>query len=166
MKKSPTLLMKELKLIKSKIDKVHEDDAENSTVPARKTFSSQLEPDYDSGYSYDNNRKLVKELQKREMDIHMALNRFNANTKVDGYDMTMSEALVRLGQIRSELKAVSPLADMPECPKDKRPYVVDGIRVRCFDGDKAKEDLEALQIELANLQVAVDKTNLNSVIDC
>lgn len=165
MKKSPTLLMKELKAIQTEIARVHVTDERDSSVP----LNDNYEPRYASSYSYEENRNMVKELQKREMAIHTALNVFNMNTKIDGYDLTVSEALVKIAQLRSEIKVLTPMVSHQETfmtDYSSRYGRSDEIRKSCYDLDKAKEDLRVLQQELAALQVAVDRVNLNSVIEC
>lgn len=166
MKKSPTFLMKELKAVQTEIASIHKSDERDSSVPLDVDYT----PRYESSYSYDGNRQKIKELQKREAEIHLALNKFNISAKVEGYDLTIAEALVKISQLRSEIKILTPMVDHQEIYYSGSAYNCyhssDSVRKSCYDISKVKEDLKNLQHELSSLQVAVDKTNLNSLIDC
>ena len=161
MKKSPTLLMKELKFIKERIAQLHKADLQDSLE-----WVSNLdeEPSLLSGYSYEGNREAIKELRKREGAIHRALSIFNLTTKVPGFDLTVSEGLLRLGQLRSEIEVLGTLASRHQTRK------VDSYDPHyekcCYDVAKAKDDLDAMREERTSLQVAIDRLNLTSDIDC
>lgn len=165
MKKSPTLLMKELKAIENEIAEIHNSDGRDSSVPVNTEYT----PRYQSTYSYEENRKRVKELQQREAKIRASLNFFNNTTKVEGFDLTVSEALVKIAQLRSEIKALAPMVNHQEVFRiaySSRFETSGEIHKTCYDIAKVKEDLKSLQQELATLQVAVDKINLISSVDC
>lgn len=165
MKKSPTLLMKELKAIETEIAQIHTSDERDSSVPVDVDYT----PRFENSYSYEKNRQRVKELQEREAQIHAALSVFNLTTKVEGFDLTISEALVRIAQLRNEIKVLTPMVSHQELfmpDYSLRYHRGDEIRKSCYEITKVKQDLKALQQDLAALQVAVDKINLNSSIDC
>ncbi len=160
MKKSPTMLMKELKYIKEKIAELHKADLQDSV----EGVSSLKDEPQLSTYSYEENRNAIKELREREETIHRALSIFNLTTKVPGFDLTVSEGLLRLGQLRSEVDVLSTLASRHQVRK------VNNYDFRyekcCYDVAKAKEDLAVLREERTALQVAIDRLNLTSDIDC
>lgn len=162
-KKSATLLMKELKAIETEIAQIHKNDEECSSVPVNEEYA----PRYESDYSYEENRNKVAILQERERVIRSALNNFNNTVKVDGYDFTIAEGLVRIAQLKNEIKVVTALASKHKFQNDaySRYGRSDEVRVVTFDIEKAKKDLKVLQNALSDLMVAVDKTNLNSSID-
>ncbi len=155
------MLMKELKHIKERIAELHKADLQDSTEVVRNLES---EPQI-STYSYEGNREAIKGLREREKAIHRALSVFNLATKVPGFDLTVSEGLLRLGQLRSEIDILATLASRHQVRKVSN-YDFSSYEKCCYDVTKAKEDLAALREERTALQVAIDRLNLTSDIDC
>ena len=158
MKTCPTELMKMLKAIETDINEIHQDDESNSVTTVDKTGKELFK----SSYNYSENRKKIEELLKKEREIRCVLSQFNSTHNVDGYDFTVCEGLIRLGQLRNEIRMLIYLSRKPEyrSQDDSEDY----LKV-CYDINQAKKDLKNLQRELSALQIAIDRTNLNSIID-
>ena len=62
MRKTPALLMKELKAISKEIETILKDDKENSYAP----LNNEMKIKYDNNYDYEANRKRIKELFDEE----------------------------------------------------------------------------------------------------
>lgn len=163
MKKSPTMLMKELKFIKERIAELHKADLQDSQ---EQVLNLTDEPSLLSGYSYEGNRQAIKELREREETIHRTLSIFNLTTKVPGFDLTISEGLLRLGQLKSEIEVLSTLASRHQVHKDGSWYDEKHYTKCCYDVAKAKADLAAMREERTAIQVGIDRVNLTSDIDC
>lgn len=161
MKKSPTLLMKELKSIKERIAELHKADLHDSM----ETVHTLDEEPSLSAYSYEENREAIRKLRERESAIHRALSLFNLETKIPGFDLTISEGLLRLGQLRDEIEVLSTLASRRQVRKSEG-YAAEYYDKCCYEVAKAKEDLKAMREERTALQVAIDRVNLTSDIDC
>ena len=163
---SPTELMKKLKFIEQEIISVHEEDEHMGYIPAEKTQDEggniKLCPLYKSNYDFGANRSKVKELQAEEIKIKKVLADFNYKTKVIGYDFTISEGLIKLAQLKSEVRTISNMVNKGQYVKDS---YRDNYAVAAYDLKEAKEELKKAQKELSTLQVALDKTNLTSSID-
>ena len=149
MKNTPTLLMKELKFLQSEAERLHLEDTERSFAP----LNEKMEFRYDTGYSYEKNREEMNKIYEQELRIRSALAKFNSITKVEGLDLTVAEALVRIGQFQKEIKILTVLANKT---------VINKIN---YDQNKAIADLKKLQQELSRIQIAVDKTNLTAPIE-
>ena len=164
MEKTPTLLMKELKFLKKEAERLYNAEEERSYAPVNEKMSFK----YDTNYSYEDTRKELKKIHDEELRIRSALVKFNCTTKVIGYDLTISEALIKIAQLRNEVDSLEELAEKSEYFEDdddfddKRPAT---MKV-CYDIKKAKADLRKCEKELTDLQIAVDKTNLTVPIDC
>ena len=108
---SPTELMKRLKYINCEISDLHNNDNELSYVPAEKVRNENgttvMEPVMNSEYSFEDNRCKINRLQQEELKIRRALNEFNNNTYVEGFGFNIAEALVRLAQLKGEIKVVT-----------------------------------------------------------
>jgi len=164
MKKTPTLLMKELGYIEAEILNLHNEDEKNSYAPLNEDLSFRYKNDYD----YENVRNELSNLYQQELKIRSILAKFNTETKADGTDMSMQEALVRIAQLRGEIKILSKLANAKEYFDVKGDYysrttVTNKV---LYDISRATENLKEAQRELTTLQMAVDKTNLTTFIDC
>lgn len=164
MQKTPTLLMKELNYLQSEANRLHLEDVERSYAP----LNENMEFRYETGYSYENNRKEIGRIYKEELKIRSALAKFNSVTKAYGLELTIVEALVRIGQIKNEIKVLSGLSTKTEYTETSiggygsNKTVTNKIN---YDQNKVIEDLKALQKELSAIQIAVDKTNLTTPIE-
>ena len=164
MLRTPTLLMKELNYLRTEATRLHSEDLERSCAP----IDDKNEYKYDTGYSYESNRQEIERINKEELKIRSALAQFNSVTKAYGLDLTIAEALVRIGQLKSEIKVLSGLANKAEYTEtsvggySSNKTVTNKIN---YDQNKVIEDLKALQKELSAIQIAVDKTNLTTPIE-
>lgn len=167
MKASATELMKRLKYIENELDDIHTSDENNSSVPVVETVidkQTKLAELYESTYNFDENRARVQELFQEEREIKKLLNKFNNETLVEGYDFTVAEGLVRIAQLKSEIKVITSITRNGEYFRPDR-YSSGGVKKSVFDIKAAKETLKEYQRALSALQVAVDRTNLNSTIE-
>ena len=164
MKKTPTLLMKELKFLQSEEELLHLEDTERSFA----NLNEKMEFRYDTGYSYEKNREEMNKIYEQELRIRSALAKFNSITKVEGLDLTVAEALVRISQLQKEIKILTVLANKTEYTETSvggygsNKTVTNKIN---YDQSKAIADLKKLQQELSRIQIAVDKTNLTTPIE-
>lgn len=164
MKKSATKLMKELKGIEQEIARLHKEEEITSIVPVDCDYNTR----YESDYSYESTRKELEGLYKRRAAIKSILTKFNFETKVDGYEFTMTEALVELAQLKCEAKQLRMLASRTTYTRGnyESSFRGDEVGKVSYDLGVVKSDLKKLEEETSALQVAIDKTNLNSLIDC
>ena len=166
MKTTATELMKKLKFIEQDIASVHHSDEKDSYVPViegtDKDGRNTLTPAYDVIYDFTGNRERIKELHKEELEIKKILNEFNQRTLIRGHNLTISEGLVRLGQLKSEVTVLTNLARGGK-------YIQDayrgGLRKATYDAELVKDELRKAQHELSALQVAIDRTNLTEEIE-
>lgn len=166
MKISPTELMKKLKYIEIEISDIHDMDLKDSLVPMTKEVKEdgtfKLVPLYEREYDFNANREQIENLYAEERKIRNILFQFNASTKVIGYNFTMSEALVRLGQIKKEIRILEHLSSNRKMNSEYRGETISKVTYNIED---AKNALRNKQSELSALQVAIDRTNLVSEID-
>lgn len=166
MKYSATELMKKLKYIQEEINNIHREDENKSYVPAEKVRDigvAKYSPLIESTYDFMGNRNRIKELHEQELKIRRALNVFNSTTLVHGQIFNINEGLVRLAQIKGEVTALTNMTKRGQYIHDA--YSRENICMSVYDLEEAKEALRTAQRELSALQVAIDKTNLNSEIE-
>lgn len=170
MKITATELMKQLKFIQDEIATIHQDDNNKSYVLVEKVTDdnnkSTLVPLYAEDYNFLNNRNRINSLYEEERKIRNSLSIFNTKTLVIGYGFNINEGFVRLVQLKEEIKVLTNLArkSQYESTTNYRNNEVTIYKVS-YDIDEAKNYLRRAQKELSALQVAIDKTNLNSQID-
>lgn len=170
MKITATELMKQLKFIQEEIAEIHQDDNNKSSVLVEKVTDdnnkSKLVPLYAEEYDFLNNRKRIDSLYEEERKIRNLLSIFNTKTLVIGYNFNINEGLVRLAQLKEEIRVLTYLArkSQYESTTNYRNNEVT-IYKTSYDIDEAKNYLRKAQKESSALQVAIDKTNLNSEID-
>lgn len=170
MKITATELMKQLKFIQEEIATIHQDDNNKSYVLVEKVTvdnnKSKLVPLYAEEYNFLNNRNRINDLYLEERKIRNLLSIFNTKTLVIGYDFNINEGLVRLAQLKEEIKVLTNLArkSQYESTTNYRNNEVIIYKVS-YNIDEAKNYLRKAQKEMSALQVAIDKTNLNSQIE-
>lgn len=170
MKVTATELMKQLKYIEEEINDIHRNDEEKSMVLVEKATDTDgktiLVPVYVEEYDFAINRSRIKELHKEERKIRNVLSAFNSKTLVNGFDFTINEGLVRITELRSEIKVLTNLAKKSPFTSSTNYRNNEVIIYKAsYSIDDAKKALRTSQRELSALQVAIDKSNLNSEIE-
>ena len=140
MKKTPTLLMKELNYLQTEINRLYSEDLERSSAP----LNDDLTFKYDTGYSYEKNRKEIAELYAQELKIKSILAKFNSVTKAIVLYLTIAEALVRICQLKSEIRVLTTLSRKKEYTETSVDRYGDGANLTTkitFDQNKVILDL-------------------------
>lgn len=162
MKKCNTELMKDLKVIQELINLARQKQHNNSTVSYTEREKSSVECSFD----YARSQKELAELQLQERNIKRLLALSNATTKVEGYDITIAEALVMLAQLTQNKKALSRLANKEKVVRESSHYRGEAEFTKvCYDIEQAQKDLGKLNQDIARLQMALDRTNLTNLIE-
>lgn len=160
MKKCNTELMKILKKIQAEKNLILRKERTNCIVK----YSDTEEP-IDNGYNYQDFRKNIANLEAEERKIKALLAYSNATTIVDGYDFTISEALVYLTQLSNRKSHLESMALIN--PLD-RSIVYNKIEYKkaLFNPKDVEVEIANLTEEISMLQMAIDRTNLTNLIDC
>jgi len=132
------------------------------------TYSSK-EKKIENNYSYSATRNKLVAMQKEERKIKSLLAKSNATTKVSGFDMTLAEALVYLAELNTNKAHIEKLSSRSAIsriePQNYGSSLVQYRETR-YKVEDAKKDLKNIKKEIAKLQMAIDRTNLNNMIDC
>lgn len=116
-------------------------------------------------YNYDETRAKIKEIDDKVRMIKSKLAKSNCSVIVDGFDVTIGEALVLLAQMQNEIQQLDYLADKEQLT---RRITYNGVveYTECnYDVEKVKAELQAMRTKVGKLQVAIDRANLVSEID-
>lgn len=116
-------------------------------------------------YNYDETRAKIKEIDDKVRMIKSKLAKSNCSVMVDGFDVTIGEALVLLAQLQNEIQQLDYLADKEQLT---RRITYNGVveYTECnYDVEKVKAEMQAMRAKVGKLQVAIDRANLVTEID-
>lgn len=159
-KMTPNELMKEKKAIALELSTLFEEDVQNSTILLNASLEEAEKIDYDFAVS----TRRVEELQGREREIKQALNLFNATTKIKGFEMTISEGLVYIGQINTELDTLNRMASKRNIYPAQGYNGVSMYYKLAYDTNEVKARIKNLEQLKNDLQAAIDTTNITEEI--
>lgn len=116
-------------------------------------------------YDYSKTRQEIKDLDDKIRNIKHKLAVANATIVIPEFDMTIGEGLVLLAQLNSEvaqLEALSSNVQLTRC------LTANGVieYTECvYDVKKAQNDLVELRKNVSKLQLAIDRANLNNMLE-
>lgn len=116
-------------------------------------------------YNYDETRAKIKEIDDKVRMIKSKLAKSNCSVMVDGFDVTIGEALVLLAQMQNEIQQLEYLTNNEQLT---RRITYNGVveYTECnYDVEKVKAELQEMRTKVGKLQVAIDRANLVTEID-
>ncbi len=116
-------------------------------------------------YNYCETRKKIAEIDERIRKIKHALAKSNCTAIIDGFKITIGEALVYLAQLNKEYNQMEVLSNYS---KLSRRITANGVLeyTEClYDPDEVLSDMESLHTKIGKLQVAIDRANLTTMIE-
>ena len=118
-------------------------------------------------YDYEATNRRIDELTGEIRKLRHAMNVFNTNTLVPGFDMTVDEILVYLPQLRERKKSLKEMKSMPLNGRKLTGYYGHAAEYAyCnFDVQKAIEDYRATVEEYARAHNALDYVNATGEIE-
>lgn len=118
----------------------------------------------DTGYNYSEQQSAIDGIDDEMRRLKSILNRVNATVKIKELGMTISEALVKLAQLNSKRARLQTLPTV----QSSRRVTYNGLiefTVCNFDTEVVKCDIETLRTQISELQMAIDKINLNHQVE-
>lgn len=152
--------MKQIRLLEEEKNLLLEKERESFHVSYK-----EGERRLDTGYSYQHTREQVTALDARIREIKSALARANCVCRVEGFDLTIGEALVMLAQWNAEYGRLGMLAAQQQL---SRRITANGILeyTEClYDVNEVARERNALKQRIGSLQIAIDRANLLSEIE-
>ena len=162
MKKCHTEIMKEIKRLEGEKDSWVTHERNNCRV-SYMTDEEPILPNYD----YAETSGALLEYDDRIRKLKGLLAYANATTIVEGFDMTINEALIYLAQLNARVRRYDYLISFQKLTR--KTVGIDGkieYTKILFDQEDAGRKLEEAKSEVIQLQMAIDRTNLTSFIDC
>ena len=116
-------------------------------------------------YSYEETRMRVKEIDCEVRKIKYIISKANCEIMLDGFDMSISEGLVYLAQLRKEHEQLSRLVGRDQVSRRITPNGVLEYTECLYSVKEADNAQKELNKTISKLQVAIDRANLVNVID-
>ena len=120
---------------------------------------------FDYGYSFEETRNKISVIDGDIRELKRLLNLSNATTIVPEFSMTLGECLVYLAQLNREMSTVSGMARKQDKTTSSTYGGVVEYTVLNYDKAECQEKLEWLKDTIAQLQIAIDRTNLTNMIE-
>ena len=118
-----------------------------------------------SNYDYAQTRKEVAEIDEHIRKIKHALAVCNGKVVVDGFGITIGEALVYLAQLNCEYDQLDELSRSLKLSRRITPNGVIEYTECMYDPEQVAKDMEELHAKIGKLQIAIDRANLTNYID-
>lgn len=128
-----------------------------------------LRPEYD----YAAAQRAVAEIDGKIRRLKHAINRFNLEHEVPGFNMTVDQMLVYLPQLAARVEKLSQMKDrLPRERVERAEYgygsnnsnIIDYLYIN-YDPKQVEEDYEALTDEVARAQTALDLLNAQETLE-
>lgn len=135
-------------------------ERETSTYILAETEKNQEPPAYD----YQEVSDKLEELNRKICTVKHAINVFNVSTKLDGFDMTIDEALVRLSILsRTKLRLDGMRKRQPKARANygygrSASNLIEYEYVN-YDLEQVRSDFEKVSDEISRIQMALDYCN-------
>ena len=126
----------------------------------------ELRPAYDFAATQEH----LNELEEKVRRVKHALNIFNSTTKVEGFDITIDEALVLIPQLSAKKQKLAQMRNALPRTREKAGYgsgassIINYVYAN-YDIAAAKAEYERVTEQLSALQTALDVTNNSKTME-
>ena len=128
------------------------------------TFKASVGEDVEScrpAYNFNESHKQMEVIQMQILKLKHAINKFNVETKLEGFDMTIDQALTYMPMLRSRSMKLKNMKDA--LPKKRvesyNTQIVDYTYIN-YDVNDVEKAYETVTDTLSKLQLALDDANL------
>ncbi len=116
-------------------------------------------------YNYQETRKKIGEIDVRIRILRATLAKANCSVLVDGFNITIGEALVMLAQLQNQRSQVENLAKRKQITRRITMNGVLEFSECLYDTVQAESDAQALRKTISDLQMAIDRANLVNYVE-
>lgn len=153
------------KFIRAKQDeKDHLLSAESDTCTYVQAQDEEPDP---PAYDYGETRRSIDEIDRQVRLVRHALHRFNMETRLEGSDMTIDEALIAMAQLSAKRRRLDTLRST--LPKRRESYRYGSLlaeyRYANYDVERAQEDYLQVLEAIDDLQLKIDLCNQTLTFD-
>lgn len=154
------------KLVKKKNDEIRALLAEEQKTSTTTACVGEDVEELRHVYNFAETQKQIDILQTDIINLKHAINEFNVTTVLSGFNFTIDVALVKMKMLSDRKNRLSFMKQMQPVARSsgafgKQPEYT----YRNFDVDEVMKEFNATELELTDLQLAIDKANLSSVLN-
>jgi hypothetical protein len=153
-------IMKKVKLLEQNKSDIMMEELRSHQV----TCQNEKKP-FEYGYSFTETREKISVLDTEVRKLKRLLNLSNATTIVAEFSMTRGECLVYLAQLNNEKSTFSDMTRKQDKTTNSTYGGVVEYTVLNYDKAERQAKLEWLKDTVAQLQIAIDRTNLTNMIE-
>ncbi len=118
-----------------------------------------------NGYDYETIREDIRDLDTKIRKIKVMLAKANQEVLVEGFDVSICEALIMLAQLQAEKGQINSIASSKQIDRRITANGVIEFTECLYDVNKAKADVQQLRRTITQLQMAIDRANLTNYIE-
>ena len=140
-------------------DKIFLENNERQSSTFKAAITENIE-DARPVYDYEKTQSEINDIEAKIRKVKHAINKFNIEQEIPGFNMTIDQMLVYIPQLTSKRSRLSIMKERLE--KQREIIRVAGIieySYANYDVNKAKEDFDKVSDELARAQTALDVVN-------
>lgn len=118
-------------------------------------------------YDYEKVQGKLLDLERQIRHVKHCINVFNTTHKIEGFDMTIDQALVYIPQLTNQKQKLGLMASSLEKKRltgSSRTNLIE-YQYANFDLQKVQEDYAAVSDELTKVQIALDRINTTAVME-
>ena len=153
-------VIKKIKDLEEQKQEILSDEQKNCTT----TYQTETDM-IDTGYDFGKTRKAVESLNKEIIKLKHALNVSNSTVIVEEFGLTIGECLVYMAQLNNEKSVLERLS---RNRSKSRATLYNGsveYTITNYDVEICKSELNAIKETVRKLQLAIDRVNLNNMIE-
>ena len=153
-------VIKKIKDLEEQKHEILSDEQKNCTT----TYQTETDM-IDTGYDFGQTRKVIENLNKEIMRLKYALNVSNSTVIVEEFGLTIGECLVYMAQLNNEKSVLERLS---RNRSKSRTTLYNGTveyTVTNYDVEVCKSEANAVKETIRKLQLAIDRVNLNNLIE-
>ncbi len=164
MKMSNAEVMKKITLLNNEKDELRRREIQTNYIqyPSSEDKKQALEG---NDYDYYKTTEMIAEIDKQIIYLKGKLAYANATVMVDGYDLTIGQCLVKLGQLNDAIERYDSLRGQKQKSSMVASTGIVTYTEYLYNIAESKEIYKKLVEEKASLQVAVDRVNLLNEIE-
>lgn len=152
--------MKEVRLLEEQKQQMLVRECERHRVSYK-----EGEQKLDNGYSYRKTREAVAALDARVREIKSALAKANCSCRLEEFGITIGEGLVMLAQWNNEHERLCELAAKQQLTRRITPNGILEYTECLYDVEEVTKERDALKKRIGELQIAIDRANLLSLVE-
>ncbi len=153
-------IIKKLKTLDQQKERILADERRNCTT----SYVSEADK-IPAEYHFNETRDAVSKVNAITRYFKGLLAKANATVEVEGFGMTIGEALVYLSQLNNERGTLSHLANREAKSRQSGYRGEVEYTETNYDVAEARRCLDEITAQIQNLQMAIDRTNLTNVVE-